>query len=196
MKKYLTLLVLIACSFTGAKAQFNWGLKAGVNVANVEELTQDNLLQTDSYTGFYIGPKFDLTIIGRVGINGSILYSQSGMVWANEQEAIDMNTLSVPLNLMVRLFGSEKFGLFLETGPQFDFNIGEKRHELQDGQLSLDDSALSFNLGASLHLLKFLQVGVNYNVPFGATNEFQFSDMENKEAYKFNTIQASVAIVF
>ena len=67
---------------------------------------------------------------------------------------------------------------------------------MQDGQLSLDDSALSFNLGASLHLLKFLQVGVNYNVPFGATNEFQFSDMENKEAYKFNTIQASVAIVF
>lgn len=196
MKKYLLLVVLVACSYVGAKAQFNWGLKAGVNVANVEELSTDNLLKAGSYTGFYVGPKFDLTLIGRVGISGSILYSQTGMAWADDQEAIDMNTVSVPLNLMVRLFGSEKFGLFLETGPQFDFNVGEKRHELEDGHLNLDNSSLSFNLGASLHLLKFLQVGVNYNVPFGTTSEFQFVDMENIEAYKFNNIQASVAIVF
>ena len=196
MKKFLALFILAACSFVGAKAQFNFGVKAGVNVANVEELSKENVLNADSYSGFYVGPKFDLTIIGRVGINGSILYSHAGMVWADKQETINMNAIAVPLNLMVRLFGSEKFGLFLETGPQFDFNIGEKRHELEDGHMSLDNSTLSFNLGASLHLLKFLQVGVNYNVPFGATSEFQFTDMQNKEAYKFNTIQASAAIVF
>lgn len=196
MKKYLALLLLVACPFIGAKAQFNIGVKAGINVADVETLAADNLLESNSYTGFYLGPKFDWTIVGRLGINGAILYSQTGMEWAEGQEAIDMNSVSVPLNLMVRLFGSDKFGLFLEAGPQFDFNVGEKRHELEDGHLDLDDSKLSFNLGASLHLLKFLQLGVNYNVPFGATSEFKFADMEQPEAFTFRTLQASVAIVF
>lgn len=196
MKKYLALLLLVACPFIGAKAQFNIGVKAGINVADVETLAADNLLESNSYTGFYLGPKFDWTIVGRLGINGAILYSQTGMEWAEGQEAIDMNSVSVPLNLMVRLFGSDKFGLFLEAGPQFDFNVGEKRHELEDGHLDLDDSKLSFNLGASFHLLKFLQVGVNYNVPFGATSEFKFADMEQPEAFTFRTLQASVAIVF
>lgn len=196
MKKYLALLLLVACPFIGAKAQFNIGVKAGINVADVETLAADNLLESNSYTGFYLGPKFDWTIVGRLGINGAILYSQTGMEWAEGKEAIDMNSVSVPLNLMVRLFGSDKFGLFLEAGPQFDFNVGEKRHELEDGHLDLDDSKLSFNLGASLHLLKFLQVGVNYNVPFGATSEFKFADMEQPEAFTFRTLQASVAIVF
>lgn len=199
MKKYLALLLLVACPFIGAKAQFNIGVKAGVNVANVEELTTDNLLQSNSYTGFYLGPKFDWTIAGRLGINGAILYSQTGMVWAEGQEAIDMNSVAVPLNLTLRLFGSDKFGLFLEAGPQFDFNVGEKRYELEGGRLNLDNSTLSFNLGASLHLLKFLQVGVNYNVPFGATSEFEFADfadMGKTEAFTFRTLQASVAIVF
>lgn len=196
MKKYLALLLLVACPFIGAKAQFNIGVKAGINVADVETLAADNLLESNSYTGFYLGPKFDWTIVGRLGINGAILYSQTGMEWAEGQEAIDMNSVSVPLNLMVRLFGSDKFGLFLEAGPQFDFNVGEKRHELEDGHLDLDDSKLSFNLGASLHLLKFLQVGVNYNIPFGATSEFKFADMEQPEAFTFRTLQASVAIVF
>lgn len=196
MKQKLLLLLLVVCPFVGAKAQFNLGVKAGVNVANVEEISGDNILQSDSYTGYYFGPKFDWTIIGRVGINGAILYSQSGMTWADEQESIDMNTVSVPLNLMVRLFGSEKFGLFAEVGPQFDFNVGEKRIELENGTMNLDNSAISFNLGASLHLLKFLQVGVNYNVPFGTTSEFTFEDMKDEAAYKFHTIQASVAIVF
>lgn len=196
MKKYLALLLLVACPFIGAKAQFNIGVKAGVNIANVEELTTDNLLQSNSYSGFYVGPKFDWTIVGRLGIGGAILYSQTGMVWAESQEAIDMNSVSVPLNLMLRLFGSEKFGLFLEAGSQFDFNVGEKRYELKDGHLSLDNSTLSLNLGASLHLLKFLQLGVNYNVPLGATSEFQFADIEKTDAFTFSTMQASVAIVF
>lgn len=196
MKQKIVLLLLLMCSFVGAKAQFNFGVKAGVNVANVEELSGDNLLQPNSYTGFYVGPKFDWRIIGRVGINGAILYSQKGMTWADEQESIDMNAVSVPLNLMVRVFGSEKFGLFVEAGPQFDFNVGEKRMELESGMMNLDNSTISFNLGASLHLLKFLQVGVNYNVPFGTTSEFKFADMENEEAYKVHTVQASVAIVF
>lgn len=196
MKQKILLLLLMVCPFVGAKAQFNLGIKAGVNVANIEELSGDNLLQTDSYTGFYVGPKFDWTIIGRVGINGAILYSQKGMTWADEQESIDMNAVSVPLNLMVRVFGSEKFGLFVEAGPQFDFNVGEKRMELESGMMNLDNSTISFNLGASFHLIKFLQVGVNYNVPFGTTSEFQFKDMENKNTYKFHTIQGSVAIVF
>lgn len=196
MKQKILLLLLLACPFVGAKAQFNLGVKAGVNVANIEELSGDNLLQSNSYTGFYVGPKFDWRIIGRVGINGAILYSQKGMTWADEQESIDMNAVSVPLNLMVRLFGSEKFGLSVEAGPQFDFNVGEKRVELEKGMMDLDNSSISFNLGASLHLLKFLQVGVNYNVPFGTTSEFSFEDMEDKSAYKVHTVQASVAIVF
>ena len=196
MKKSFIVLLLALCPFVATKAQFNFGVKAGVNVANINELSGENVLEANSYTGFYVGPKFDWYMFGRLGISGAILYSQTGMVWDNSQEAVDLNAVSIPLNLTAKLFGSDKFGLFLEVGPQFNFNIGEKRHQLEEGSLTLENSTLSWNLGASLHLLKFLQVGVNYNVPFGPTSEFSFSDMENQDAYKMHTIQASVAIVF
>lgn len=197
MKKCLLVLLLTISPIVVVKAQFNFGIKAGVNVANLKELSGENVLDAESYSGFYVGPKFDWNIFGRFGINSAILYSQSGMSWDDSQEAIDMNYISIPLNLMVKLFGSDKFGLFVEAGPQFDFNIGEKRYELENRSFKLDNSDLYLNLGASLHLLNFLQVGVNYNLPIGSTSEFEWSDLENEETYqKGHTIQASVAIVF
>jgi len=195
MKKALTILVVL-CSFVTANAKINFGVKAGLNVANIETLSTETALDKDSYTGFYVGPKVDWDMFKRLGLNAAILYSQAGMEFDNSEEALELNSLMIPLNLSIKVLGTDKLGVSIEAGPQFEFNLGEKIHEMEDGNLHLDNSTLSLNIGAKLHLLNFLQVGVNYNVPFGSTKEFKFADMENEEAYKIHTIQVSAAIVF
>ncbi len=195
MKKLLVLFAVLS-TFAVASAKVNWGVKAGLNVANVEELSSENALYKESYTGFYVGPKVDWDIFKRFGINGAILYSQAGMEFDKSEDAIELNSLMIPLNLSIKVLGSDKLGLSIEAGPQFEFNLGDKIHELEDGNLHMDNSTLSLNVGAKLHLLNFLQIGLNYNVPFGKTNEFKFDNMQNEEAYKIHTMQVSAAIVF
>lgn len=196
MKKRIIISLFTLCSFVAVQAKVNFGIKTGLNVANIEEITADNVFEQGSYTGFYMGPKIDWDMTKWLGINGSILYSQAGMKFDNSEEVINLNSLMLPVNLSLKLFGSHMFGLYIEAGPQFEFNLGQKVSEFEEGQLHFDNSTLSLNVGASLHLFGFLQLGANYNVPFGSTSDFDFDDIDNEELYDVYNVQVSATIMF
>ena len=196
VKKILFISLLLLFPFVSMKSEVNWGIKGGVNVANLRNLSANNAFNTDSYTGFFVGPKLNVYLGSRLGFNGSALYSQSGMRFNNTDEKVDLNSLLLLVNMTLKVFGSDRFGLFMEVGPQFDFNLGQKRREIENKVMEFNNSNISFNAGLSLHLLSRLQIGVNYNYPFGTTKGFKLSDMSSSEAYKIYTLQLSAAIVF
>ncbi|MBQ5705236.1 MAG: outer membrane beta-barrel protein, partial [Bacteroidaceae bacterium] len=100
MKRILGLLFVISLlAAAPAQAQFKFGVKAGVNLAeapsdiNVKDLA-GQVLGTDGTTGFFVGPmaKFTIPVIG-LGIEADALYSRTGAEVAGEK--INKNSIEI-----------------------------------------------------------------------------------------------------
>lgn len=150
-----------------ASAQLKFGVKAGVNVA---QLSYDNkILETaaNSVTGFTGGVMAELIvpIIG-VGVDASLMYSRVGSdlptVDELEQYSLvrqNMDYLSIPINLKWKA-GIPFLGkVFLAAGPNFSFLINDDLMENIKTQQNVD---LGVNLGGGIELLSKLQLSLQY----------------------------------
>ena len=207
-----------------AQAQFSWGIKGGLNLASndfsdLKGMNKEQIMSTDSYTGFFIGPKAELRVpILGFGLEAAALYSQKGMS-LGDNETFKQNSFLIPLNVKYA-FGLGNFAnIFIAAGPEFGFNMGETSKVVSnlfvgaDGKAGgdikayvLEKSTLSINVGVGATLLNHLQVALNYNVPWGKTAEFQTisaEDIENVQSVdpdnmgdmtigKFNDIKQSI----
>ena len=207
-----------------AQAQFSWGIKGGVNLVNNDfsalkgMANKEQIMNKDNYTGFFIGPKAEVRIpILGFGIEAAALYSQKGMS-VGDNETFKQNSFLIPLNVKYA-FGLGNFAnVFIAAGPEFGFNMGETSKVINDivvengvanGDIKayvLEKSTLSINVGVGATLFNHLQVGVNYNMPWGKTAEFQTisaEDIQNVQEVdpenlngmtigKFNDIKQSI----
>lgn len=227
MKKITCMAMMAIALFVviPAQAQFSWGIKGGLNLASNDfsDLkgmnNKEQILNTDNYTGFFIGPKAELRVpILGFGLEAAALYSQKGMA-IGDNETFKQNSFLIPLNVKYA-FGLGNFAnIFIAAGPEFGFNMGETTKVINnlivgaDGETSgdikayvLEKSTLSINVGIGATLLNHLQVALNYNVPWGKTAEFQTisaEDIENVQSVdpenmgdmtigKFNDIKQSI----
>jgi hypothetical protein len=102
---------------------------------------------------------------------------------------------------------------FVSVGPQWSWNIGEKKFSWVDAAASsllgqeqlkeytLKSSNLSINVGIGAVLFSHLQLHANYNIALGSTSEYTdvvssvTNALENIKS-KTNTWQISVAYIF
>lgn len=224
MKKITCMVMMAIALFVAipAQAQFSWGIKGGLNLASndfsdLKGMNKEQIMSTDSYTGFFIGPKAELRVpILGFGLEAAALYSQKGMS-LGDNETFKQNSFLIPLNVKYA-FGLGNFAnIFIAAGPEFGFNMGETSKVVSnlivgaDGETSgdikayvLEKSTLSINVGVGATLLNHLQVALNYNVPWGKTAEFQtisaedienvgeMENMDNMTIGKFNDIKQSI----
>lgn len=226
MKKITCMVMMAIALFVAipAQAQFSWGIKGGLNLASndfsdLKGMNKEQIMSTDSYTGFFIGPKAELRVpILGFGLEAAALYSQKGMS-LGDNETFKQNSFLIPLNVKYA-FGLGNFAnIFIAAGPEFGFNMGETSKVVSnlfvgaDGKAGgdikayvLEKSTLSINVGVGATLLNHLQVALNYNVPWGKTAEFQTisaEDIENVQSVdpdnmgdmtigKFNDIKQSI----
>ena len=211
MKKFLTLL-LVAIATTTASAQFNFGIKAGVNIAekptlNVEEL-KSNL---KGNTGWLVGPtaKFIIPVIG-LGIEANALYSQTKV--DVDYESVLTQSIEVPVYLRyeITLPVVNKFlEPFIAVGPQFGWNIGNKTVTLENldlvaGELvtreyNINESNVSLNLGLGFILFDHVQIHGNYNLALKNTasiKSIRGLAEEFASDVKTNVWQVSLAYIF
>ena len=167
-----------------ANAQFAFGIKGGLNLVNNEvsgltSMTKEEFFSQDTYKGFFIGTKmeFDIPFAG-LGFEVAALYSQRGLI-APTNETIKYNSVLLPVNLRLGFGLGNLLKVFLAAGPEFDFNIGENTQFVSGSReqgivaYAVNKSALSIN------------VGVNYNIPWGSTYEaVSFSRSEIQEIEK------------
>lgn len=179
-----------------ANAQFAFGIKGGLNLVNNEvsgltSMTKEEFFSQDTYKGFFIGPKmeFDIPFAG-LGFEVAALYSQRGLI-APTNETIKYNSVLLPVNLRLGFGLGNLLKVFLAAGPEFDFNIGENTQFVSGSReqgivaYAVNKSALSINVGVGATVLKHVQVGVNYNIPWGSTYEaVSFSRSEIQEIEK------------
>ena len=79
MKKIFAVVLLAVAFAMPSKAQFSWGIQAGLNMSNisVKDAADNAGTAVKSRTGFFVGPtvKFTLPLVG-LGIDASALYDQ------------------------------------------------------------------------------------------------------------------------
>ena len=175
MKKFFTLVVLLATMTVAAQAQVQFGVKGGLNLTNMK-LSKD-VVDKSNQAGFFIGPtvKFTLPVVG-LGIDASALYDQRSSKL--DGETVKQQSIQVPVNLRSGIGLGSTASIYFFAGPQFGFNVGDKTFSSVDAATNdisnwtLKSSNLSANAGLGLMLLNHLQVSANYNFAIGKTGDF------------------------
>ena len=209
MKKFLGLaLLLIIVATTSANAQFNLGVKAGVNLPEKPTLNVNDFKSSlKGNTGWYVGPtaKFVIPVIG-LGLEANVLYSQSNV--DIEGQNILTQSIEVPLFLRYELTlpAVNKFvEPFIAVGPQFGWNVGDKSITLKNiadiasSEYTIKDSNISLNLGLGVILFDHLQIHGNYNLALENTANITGSILniaKELAEIKTNTWQISLAYIF
>ena len=184
-----------------ASAQFKWGLEAGVNMSKIQVSGDGGLFDSSNRTGWFVGPKAQVVmpVIG-LGIDASILYSQKYMKLEADGEASPNKSLpylEIPINLRYNYGFSSLVGIYLATGPQYNWYMGGRGLDFGDVSGSLERSTFSWNVGAGVNLLSHLQIGLTYNIAMGETGQIRSVDGV-VEAFDMrnNTWQVRLAYLF
>ena len=145
---------------------------------------------------------FTLPVIG-LGIDASALYDQRSAEVNDEK--LKQQSIQIPINLRYGFGLGNTASIYIFAGPQFGFNVGDKKTNLVNEALDwrMKDSSLSANVGLGLMLLNHLQVSANYNIAMGTTGEFDILKDVPDAAWKqvtgktkANAWQLSVAYFF
>lgn len=201
MKKFFTLVVLLATMTVAAQAQVKFGVKGGLNITSMK--FDQSVVDKSNQAGFFIGPtvKFTLPVVG-LGIDAAALYDQrSAKVY---DETVKQQSIQIPVNLRYGIGLGSTASIYIFAGPQFGFTVGNKTTEIINdvSDWRLKDSNLSANVGLGLMLLDHLQVSANYNVALGTTGEVDLNSAVNTTwntvvgKAKANAWQLSVAYFF
>lgn len=193
MKKIFGVLMIAVCCLAmamPAQAQLlKFGVKGGLNMTKLKlEGMKDNS------TGFFIGPMAEVTIpIIGLGVDGALLYSQKG----DKLDGIDTKQagLDIPINLKYSIGLGSMLGVYIAAGPDFYFNFkGDEKFVDEQETLEKKKAQVGINVGAGLKLLRHLQVGFNYNIPFG--DSFTWKNAGHAIGAKNKTWQVSAAYIF
>ena len=190
---------------------FLWAaLEGGVNLSKASIKGDGGLFDASNRTGWFVGPKVQMTmpVIG-LGIDASLLYSQKYMKmdFSGEVDGENVNGstpnksmpyVEIPINLRYNFGFSSLVGVYLATGPQYNWYLGSRNLKYAGESIgSLERSTFSWNVGAGVTLLSHLQVGVTYNIAMGETGKLGgVGDVIKEFDVKNNTWQVRLAYLF
>jgi hypothetical protein len=183
MKKAIILMIAIT-AFSGASAQVQFGIKAGLNISS---LSLSNVLEDgetkSSLTSFNGGLFASLPIAESLSVQPEINYSMQGtnLDLEGDKGSLNYDYLNVPVLIKY----SHESGLFAETGPQAGFLLSAKAksggssYDVKDGVESFDFS-WALGIGYKLHDIG-LGIDVRYNLGLTNTikNPFNGSSAKN-----------------
>lgn len=201
MKKTLVIIAVACIAFAmPTQAQVKFGLKGGVNLSSV---SMDGDLESNlsNQTGFYVGPTLKLTVpLVGLSVDASALFDQRSAEIKGTNETIKSQTLQVPINLRYGVGLSSIANVFVFAGPQFGFNIGDKKKVWEDAEgWRLKESNISGNVGVGATVGGHLQITANYNFQISKAGEVVYETANGKEEtgkMKFNTWQIGLAYFF
>lgn len=182
MKQKLLIVALALGLAIPASAGARWGVDAGVNITKMS--FDKSVFNSDNCAGLFIGPKvhLKLPLLG-LGVDGAIRYSYRPV---NVNATIEttgeeisrtkaLHYIEVPVNVRWD-FNLKIVGLYVATGPQWDWNVGDlswsKSSDLGANiTTNLERHTFFWNVGGGIELFSHLDIGFNYNIPLGTQGE-------------------------
>ena len=175
MKKILLTLVAALVVTSASAFSFNWGITGGLNYTKmkVSNSSISNLKSGDSQAGWNVGVRANVGLIAGFSVNGALLYNQNKLVLEKDmvKEYETERSFSIPLNLRYN-FGIGQTGVFVGTGPQFDFALGNTKWNKALGNASStfdkENMATSWNVSVGAKVLGKLELTAGYTFALGA----------------------------
>jgi hypothetical protein len=172
--KFFSAVIVIAfIAAIPASAQgVQFGVKGGVNFTKMS--LDNDAVETKSGVGFFVGPTLKIDFLPFLGIQGALMYEQSNSKVADE--TVKRQAIVLPIDLRVNLKLNEASGLYVATGPQFDFNVGSdfefKGDKLKE-TFDFNTAMFGWNFGVGVMLSKKFEIGAVYNLGISKTGELE-----------------------
>lgn len=212
MKKSIRMFAVVAVLLMTVPAwsQVQFGLKAGLNVSKVS-FDKSTVTDANNRCGWFAGPMIDFTLpVVGLGMDAAVLYDSKSIELEDGgvKESETLSYIDVPINVKYSVGLGSLASVFVTTGPQFSFNVGDDKifETLSSAtrKFELKKSEFSWNVGAGIKALKHLQVAYNYNIAIGKTADVNvdlgtatsIAGDAVKGKLKNNTHQISVAYLF
>ncbi len=206
MKKAISIIAVVAAFVIAvpAQAQIQFGVKAGLNVNKVSLNDVESNLDGENRTGFFAGITADVTLpIVGLGADISLIYDNkvAGASVQDKEVNKTLHYIDIPINVKYTLGFSSLASVYVATGPQFAFNVGDRSWALSDlnGDWELKKSEFSWNVGAGVTVRSHIRLGYNYNIAVGETADLKVSALGQdivKGKLKNNTHQISLTYLF
>ncbi|WP_400076217.1 porin family protein [Winogradskyella sp. R77965] len=159
MKKLLLVAIVTFGLSNSVSAQsIDYGLKAGLNLANLNGADDASNL-----TSFHVGGFAEIELSEKFSLQPELLYSRQGAKEQEDDVKIKLDYLSIPI--MAKYYVAEKFSL--EFGPQMGFLINDKIVFDDSDAPDVETDGASFDLG--------LNIGVGLDVTSNLFTQLRYS---------------------
>lgn len=183
MKTRLSILIACVLLTQVSMAQFNVGIKGGVNMSKVD----GKAFSEEFKYGYHLGGFVSIGLGGRLGVQPEVLFNQyqtrtdssfknvyQNATNTSSYQNVKLNYLSIPIMLNYKLGNI----LTLQAGPQYGILLDQNKNLLQNGQEAFKHGDFSLAGGAQLNITK-IRLSARYYV--GLTN---VSDISNQDKWK------------
>jgi len=196
MKTKLIYVIALVLLVQIANAQ-TFGIKGGLNFANLVYSGGGMTTSDKSITGIHIGPVLDFTLQGNLNFNTGLLYSIIGSkIEGTDGYTATINTLEVPLNLAYKFPINDKSKFFIQAGPFLGYALNGKYKDStgstditfgEQGGIKKFDFGLGFGGG-----VEFGSIALSLNYNLGLANLYD----DSTEKIKTKVLQISLAYMF
>lgn len=194
--KRISIVALLAFAVNFSFAQFiKIGPKGGVNLTKVTGQS----FKDEFNLGYYAGGFVELNLGKKWYIQPEVLFNETSIRRTNDFASlynnllktdslknIKLQYLSVPLMLGYKIANV----LSLEAGAQYGIKMNKQETLLQNGKEAFKNGDFSLLAGVQFRLSKF-RVSARYAVGLNSIN-----DIDNRDQWKSQTIQAGIGFVF
>jgi len=179
-----------------------FGVKGGMNISKMS--IDNDAVECESGVGFFIGPTLKIDFLPFFGVQGSIFYEQANS--KVDGEKIKRQSIIIPIDARVNLKLNETAGIYLATGPQFGFNVGDSEFQWNDtgtykNTFEFKKSMFNWNFGIGAMLSKKFELGVVYSLGIAKTGELE-AEIDKAKANnnelkpKSSTLQIAATLFF
>lgn len=197
MKKIIFTGVAVLSLFFVKAQEVKFGVKAGLNLANLT-----NLEDSSMKTGFHAGGFVEIKLNDKFAVQPELLYSTQGAkvkyteTYSGQsttyKEKVKTGYLNIPI--MAKYFVSDKFSL--EAGPQIGFLMSAKDeigNETENIKKQLKSTDFGLNIGLGYDFTESISANVRYNL---GLSEVQKEKLEGDESIKNSVFQLSLGYKF
>ncbi len=182
MKKISLVLTALALTTMSYAQHVQFGLKAGVNLADLkDDALADNAI--DKRTGYHFGGLAHIHISRNFAIQPEVVYSAQGAEYKVQAYSgtNKLNYINVPV-LAQYMFSN---GLRIQTGPQVSFLTSAKfKPDASDTEIdienSLDNADFAWSFGAGYLLPVGLGLDARYNLGINNVRNNNSTELHNR----------------
>ena len=165
MKKTILLVLSLTFFSVVTKAQTRFGLKGGLNLANVSVTSGGISATPESLTSFHAGLLLETRLTDKLLLQPNLLFSQKGYRDGDETEA-KVNYIEIPVNLLYE--ANKDFtvgvGIYAAHALSGKGTLKGKTYDYDFGNGKANRFDLGVNLIAGYEIVEGIKFSVNYTI--------------------------------